>query len=199
MSAGRSSTHRTDRSRAGTVRTTVLSNRRQTLAVLGYIGAEATTFERLALAGRMLKEVGARDPETLGLMALGQGAPAQAVLDALIAASLAHAFPLPTLRAPSTDERHIKQIILHGYEGGDTRYGAAVAGGTNLARWLTSLPPNILDSRGYHRCGAGRWRATMASASSVVGRGGTASRGCWRISRCVRRANEQRVAGYRLI
>ena len=137
--------------RAGTVRTTVLSNRRQTLAVLGYIGAEATTFERLALAGRMLKEVGSRDPETLGLMALGQAAPAQAALDALIAASLAHAFPLPTLRAPSTDERHIKQIILHGYEGGDTRYGAAVAGGTNLARWLTSLPPNILDSRGYHR------------------------------------------------
>ena len=137
--------------RAGTVRTTVLSNRRQTLAVLGYIGAEATTFERLALAGRMLKEVASRDPETLGLMALGQALPAQAALDALLAASLAHAFPLPTLRAPSADERHIKQIVLHGYEGGDTRYGAAVAGGTNLARWLTSLPPNILDSRGYHR------------------------------------------------
>jgi leucyl aminopeptidase len=137
--------------RAGTVRTTVLSNRRQTLAVLGYIGAEATTFERLALAGRMLKEVGSRDPETVGLMALGQAARAQAALDALLAASLAHAFRLPTLRAPSTDERHIKQIILHGYEGGDTRYGTAVAAGTNLARWLTSLPPNILDSRSYHR------------------------------------------------
>ncbi len=93
-------------------------------------------------------------PESLGLMALGpvsskQGAPARAALDALLAASLAHAFPLPTLRAPSADERHIKQIVLHGYEDGDTRYGAAVARGTNLARWLTSLPPNILDSRGY--------------------------------------------------
>ncbi len=134
----------------------MLSNRRQTLAVLGYIGAEATTFERLSLAGRMLKEVAARDPESLGLMALGpvsskQGAPGQAALDALLAASLAHAFPLPTLRAPSADERHIKQIVLHGYEDGDTRYGAAVARGTNLARWLTSLPPNILDSRGYRR------------------------------------------------
>ena len=137
--------------RAGTVRTTVLSNRRQTLAVLGYIGAEASTFERLALAGRMLKEIGSRDPETLSLMALGRAAPAQAALDALLAAALAHSFPLPTLRAPSTDERHLKQIILHGYEDGDTRYGAAVAQGTNLARWLTSLPPNILDSRGYHR------------------------------------------------
>jgi leucyl aminopeptidase len=58
---------------------------------------------------------------------------------------------MPTLRAPSKDERRIKQIILPGYEGGDTRYGLTVARGTNLARWLTSLPPNILDSRGYHR------------------------------------------------
>jgi leucyl aminopeptidase len=139
------------RPRAGTVRTTVLTNRRQTLAVLGYIGPEATTFERLSLAGRMLKEVAARDPETVGLLALGKAAAAQAALDALLAAALAHAFPMPTLRAPSSDEKHIKQIILHGYEGGDTRYEAAVARGTNLARWLTSLPPNILDARGYHR------------------------------------------------
>jgi len=137
--------------RTGAVRTTVLTNRRQTLAVLGYIGAGATTFERLSLAGRMLKEVSARDPETLGLMALGDAAPAQAALDALLAAALAHAFPMPTLRAPSKDERRIKQIVLPGYEGGDTRYGTTVARGTNLARWLTSLPPNILDSRGYHR------------------------------------------------
>jgi leucyl aminopeptidase len=137
--------------RAGTVRTTVLTNRRQTLAVLGYIGAGATTFERLSLAGRMLKEVSSRDPEDLGLMALGDAAPAQSALDALLAAALAHAFPMPTLRAPSKDERRIKQIILPGYEGGDTRYGITVARGTNLARWLTSLPPNILDSRGYHR------------------------------------------------
>jgi leucyl aminopeptidase len=137
--------------RTGTVRTTVLTNRRQTLAVLGYIGAGATTFERLSLAGRMLKEVASREPETLGLIALGDAAPAQAALDALLAAALAHAFPMPTLRAPSKDERRIKQIVLLGYEGGDTRYGLTVARGTNLARWLTSLPPNILDSRGYHR------------------------------------------------
>ena len=137
--------------RAGAVRTTVLTNRQQTLAVLGYIGPEASAFERLSLAGRMLKEVAARDPETLGLQALGKAAAAQAALEALLAAALAHAFPMPSSRAPSSDEKQIKQIILHGYEDGDTRYGTAVARGTNLARWLTSLPPNILDARGYHR------------------------------------------------
>ncbi|MGH8209245.1 MAG: M17 family metallopeptidase [Steroidobacteraceae bacterium] len=137
--------------RAGTVRTTVLANRQQTLAVLGYIGAGASTFERLSLAGRMLKEAAAREAEIVGLRALGKAAPAQAALDALLAATLAQAFPLPSWRAPSSDERRIRQIILHGSHSGDTRYEVAAAGGTNLARWLTALPPNILDTRGYHR------------------------------------------------
>jgi len=137
--------------RAATVRTTVLSNRQQTLAVLGYMGAGASTFERLTLGGRMLKEAAGRDPQTLGLRALGKGAPAQAALDALLAAALAQAFPMPTYRAPSPSERRIKQIILQGSESADTRYEVASAGGTNLARWLTALPPNILDAPGYHR------------------------------------------------
>lgn len=137
--------------KAGTVRTTVLTNRQQTLAVLGYIGAGAGTFERLSLGGRMLKESASREPETLGLRALGNAAPAQAALDALLAAALAQAFALPSSRAPSSDERRIKQIILQGSEAPDTGYAAASAGGTNLARWLTALPPNILDARGYHR------------------------------------------------
>jgi leucyl aminopeptidase len=132
------------------VRTTVLSNRQQTLAVLGYIRADASTFERLSLAGRMLKETGARDPETVGLIALGRAAPAQAALHALVAATYAQAFSLPTFRAPSSDERHIKRIVLLSDEDIDTRYETASAGGTNLARWLTALPPNMLDARGYH-------------------------------------------------
>ena len=138
-------------SRAGTVRTTTLTNRQQTLAVLGYIGAEVSTFERLALAGRMLKETAAREPERIELRALGSPASAQAALEALLAASLAQAFPLPTFRAPSPSERRMKQIVLHDYASGDTRYDEACAAGTNLARWLTALPPNILDARGYHR------------------------------------------------
>ena len=137
--------------RAGTVRTTVLSNRQQTLAVLGYIGAGVSTFERLTLAGHMLKEAAGRDPETLGLRALGKAAPAQAALDALLAAALAQAFRMPSYRAPSSSERRIKQIILHGYEEGDTRYEVASASGTNLARWLTALPPNMLDAPAYNR------------------------------------------------
>jgi leucyl aminopeptidase len=137
--------------RAGTVRTTALTNRRHTLAVLGYLAPEASAFERLTLAGRMLKEAAARNPEVLGLAASGSAAVARAALEALLAAALAHAFALPNFRAPARDERRIRRVVLLGDAAIDTRYAAAVARGTNLTRWLTALPPNILDARGYRQ------------------------------------------------
>jgi len=141
--------------RAGAVRSSSLANRRQTLAVLGFLRAEASAFERLALAGRMIKEAASRGPETIGLATAGfpaQGrgpAAAQASLEALLAATLAQAFSLPSYRAPSPEARHITRIELPRDIELDTRYAATCAEGTNLARWLTALPPNILDSRGY--------------------------------------------------
>jgi leucyl aminopeptidase len=145
-----------ERPRAGAVRTTALANRRQTLAVLGFIGPKASAFERLALAGRMMKEAAGRGPRAIGLAAAdfpaaaGGPAAAQASLEALLAAALAQAFELPSCRTSSSaDERQITRIQLAPDVQLDTRYAAISAAGTNLARWLTALPPNILDSRGY--------------------------------------------------
>ncbi|HEX8784072.1 MAG TPA: leucyl aminopeptidase family protein [Steroidobacteraceae bacterium] len=137
--------------RAGSVRTTVFAGRRHTVAVLGYLASDASAFERLSLAGRMLKEAAARAPQVIGLAAAGPAGAARAALEALLAAALAHAFALPSWRAPAHGERRIRRIELLNDVGLDTRYGAAVARGTNLARWLTALPPNILDARGYRR------------------------------------------------
>lgn len=141
--------------RAGSVRTTSLANRRQTLAVLGFLGPKASAFERLALAGRMLKEAAARDPQVIGLETAGfpssgdAPAAAQASLEALLAGALAQAFALPNCRTPDAEERHITRIQLPADTQLDARQAAIVAEGTNLARWLTALPPNILDARGY--------------------------------------------------
>jgi len=141
--------------RAGAVRTTSLANRRQTLAVLGFLRSEASSFERLALAGRMMKEAAARGPQTIGLATAGfpeaaaGRAAAQASLEALLAGALAEAFELPSCRAPAAQERHITRIQLPADTQLDIPYAATGAAGTNLARWLTALPPNILDSRGY--------------------------------------------------
>jgi len=143
--------HARAQARAGTVRTTVLGNSRHTLAVLGYLGSDASAFERLSLAGRMLKEAASSNPEVVGLAAAGTSAAARAGLEALLAAALAQAFPLPSFRAPARDERRIRRVVLLGGKDIDTRYAAAAARGTNLARWLTALPPNILDARGYRQ------------------------------------------------
>jgi leucyl aminopeptidase len=141
--------------RAGSVRSTSLANRRQTLAVLGFLRPEPSHFERLALAGRMMKEAAARGPRTIGLAlagfpanASGQTA-AQAALEALSAAALAQAFELPSWRAPSPGERRITRIQIPTDVRLDTESAAIRADATNLARWLTALPPNILDARGY--------------------------------------------------
>jgi len=142
------STSRTARS--GTVRTTVLSNPRQTIAVLGYIGAKASTFERLSLAGRMLKEASARNPKTVGLMVLGDASAAQGGMEALLAAGFACAFQMPAYRAKSDDEGRIGRFVLVGTTKVDIPYAIAAARGNNLVRWLTALPPNKLDARGYH-------------------------------------------------
>ncbi len=136
--------------RSGTVRTTTLTNRRQTLAVLGYIGAEATTFERLSLAGRMLKEASARNPGSVGLIALGDASAAQSGIEALLAAGLASAFQMPAYRASNDTEGGIERLVLVGATKVDIPYAVAAARGNNLVRWLTALPPNMLDARGYH-------------------------------------------------
>jgi leucyl aminopeptidase len=138
----------------GTVRTTVLTNRRQTLAVLGYIGADASTFERLSLAGRMLKEVAARKPRSVGLMAFGDASDAEGAMEALLAAALAGAFQMPAYRSSkddsrSNDEARIERLIVVGATKVDIPFSIASARGNNLVRWLTALPPNKLDSRGY--------------------------------------------------
>lgn len=136
--------------RPGTVRTTVLANSRQTLAVLGYIGAKASTFERLSLAGRMFKEVSARNPRSVGLLALGDASAAQSGTDALLAAGLAGAFQMPAYRARTEDETGIRRLVLLDSAKVDIPYAVAAARGTNLVRWLTALPPNMLDAGGYH-------------------------------------------------
>lgn len=135
--------------RSGTVRSSVLANRRQTLAVLGYMGPEASNFERLTLAGRLLKETAPRGPEKLGLAVLGRTTAAS--LDALLAAALAQAFSLPNFRSSERDERRIRSISLLAGGDIDVRYAAACSRGNNLARWLTALPPNMLDAHSYRR------------------------------------------------
>ncbi len=134
---------------AGAVRSTTLANARDTRAVLGILPRRAGPFETLALAGRMLKEADCREPERLALVApapAGEGA-----LAALLSAALAHAFELPAFRKSRAARRRIRRIELVDAARLDLRYIEATASGNNVARFLTALPPNVLDARSYRR------------------------------------------------
>jgi len=143
--------HARDKARSGTVRSTTLANQRQTHAVLGYLAPEASPFERLALAGRMLKELGGRPVESVALVSLLDRSTNVASLEALLAATFAHAFALPSFRSTRDSRKPLRQITLVNGDELDLRRAGAAARGNNLVRWLTALPPNKLDTRAYRK------------------------------------------------
>jgi leucyl aminopeptidase len=143
--------HARDKPRTGTVRSTTLANERHTHAVLGYLAPEASPFERLALAGRMMKEIGARAVDNVALVALVDRPTNAASLEALLAATFAHAFALPSFRSSRNSRKHLRHITLVNGDEVDIRRASVAARGNNLVRWLTSLPPNKLDARAYRK------------------------------------------------
>jgi leucyl aminopeptidase len=125
--------------------------------VLGYLKEQASPFEMLQLAGKMLKETAGRSPESIAILTATDSFSSPpndgCALEALLAASLAQAFSLPAFRSSPSREKHIKKILLiEGNQRGselDLSQAIAAARGNNLVRWLTALPPNKLDARAY--------------------------------------------------
>lgn len=127
-----------------------LANKRQTLVVGGTLAATASAFDELVL-GRKLAAAAALDKATtLGILVAGFPAESGArVTNNVLAAALAAGFAMPAYkRVPATAKT--KTIRLLGLdEALDTRRTEAEAHGNNLARWLTSMPPNKLDANNY--------------------------------------------------
>ncbi len=131
---------------------TRLPNARHTLAAVGFLGADASAFERLTLAGRMMREL-----VRPGVASLQCHAPdlesdaAAAALEALASAALAHAAPLPQRKSKPAPPPSLRVIDVHGGRAADLELATASASGNHLARWLTTLPPNELDCLAYRR------------------------------------------------
>lgn len=138
----------------GGVRVTHLPNRPGTRVIAGF-GPGPETFTRLDLAGRMCRELGERAWRRIGVLSLGNGK-AEADIEAMLAALHAHAFHLPAYGRRAQDMqrnklRHVGEIQVFAKAPPTLARIAATARGTNLARWLTALPPNKLDAPAYRR------------------------------------------------
>jgi leucyl aminopeptidase len=131
---------------------TRLPNARHTLAAVGLLRDGATAFDRLDLAGRLMRELVKPGVATLQCHAVLADAEAAAgMLEALASAAMAAAAPMPQRKSQPPPAAVLRTIDVHGGRAADLEAAQAVAAGNHLARWLTTLPPNELDCVAYRR------------------------------------------------
>ncbi|MEP6886600.1 MAG: hypothetical protein ABJC66_17770, partial [Gammaproteobacteria bacterium] len=125
----------------------------QTLLLVACVAEEASTFERLQAAGKLARSALDGDPQSLLLWQQGCAeSSANATLNATVAALEAAAFRFASFKSkPKKRERLTRIDIAAAKKLPDLDLSLATAAGNNLARWLTALPPNTLDARGYRR------------------------------------------------
>ena len=148
------------RPRTGKTATLSLPTPRQTLLVVGVLAESASAFERLSLAGEMLRAALARAPQRLALGAGPGRRDADEIAEALAAAAFSQAFALPNFARADRPRAARAEIDLRAGAALDLRRLQAAASAANLARWLTALPPNLLDAAGYRRVLQGLARDT---------------------------------------
>lgn len=130
--------------------TTRLNNQKQTLVVAGTTSPDAAVFDQLTLGRKLVAAATGQKPGSLGICAIGFKPEDQArAISNALAAALAAGFTLPNFKSKPTPSK-IRSIRLLGLDAElDTSRIQAEAKGNNLARWLTSLPPNMLDATRY--------------------------------------------------
>jgi leucyl aminopeptidase len=125
----------------------------ETSLIVAVVPERASTFERLHFAGKLARAALASEPRSLLLFAqsCAPDVAAQALL-ALVAAVQAAAFPLANFKSQPKRKSRLAAIdIAAPIPAAELDLAIATAAGNNLARWLTALPPNVLDAAGYRR------------------------------------------------
>jgi leucyl aminopeptidase len=143
-----------DRRRASTAEEPWLVSRlptsRQTLAVVGRCRAGTTAFERLTFAAKLVRQVLQPGVTSLKVFVNGFAGPESADLhEAIASAALAATAPMPALKSTPPPETKLTRIELAIESLAGLERCVAIADGNHLARWLTTLPPNVLDSVSY--------------------------------------------------
>ena len=127
-----------------------LGNKKQTLVSGATLAADASAFEQLTLARRLVASATDEKAGCLGIAVLGFDDDATAsICRNLVSAALAAAFRLPAFKSNPPPEK-IRSIRIVGLGAElDLDRVRAEANGNNLARWLSTMPPNKLDAAGY--------------------------------------------------
>lgn len=127
-----------------------LANKRQTLVLGATVPSAASAFDELVLGRRLAAAAAAESGSSVGIIVAGfDDERAAGVARNVLAAILAAGFPMPSYKQANRTTP-VKTVRLLGLaERLDTARIEAEAQGNNLARWLTSMPPNKLDASAY--------------------------------------------------
>jgi leucyl aminopeptidase len=129
-----------------------VGTRAQTLLIVACLADEASTFDRLQAAGKLARSALDGEPQSLLLWQQGcTPAAANATLSATIAALQAAAFRFASFKSKPKPRTRLARVDIAGRKLPELDLTLATSAGNNLARWLTALPPNTLDARGYRR------------------------------------------------
>lgn len=112
-----------------------------------------SAFERLSLAARAWKELAPSPGAKVLFATYGLEAErSKAMLEALTAASLAATAGMPVMKSKAPKPATPPQLTLSS-EGPDIEADVSIAidRGNHLARWLTTLPPNVLHTNSYRK------------------------------------------------
>ena len=121
--------------------------------VIVFVKASASAFERLTLATKAWKELPASHGAKVLFATQGlEASHSTAMLEALTAAALAATAPMPVMKSRPTKVAEPPQLTLLG-EGPnvDEAQSIAIDRGNHVARWLTTLPPNVLHTSSYRK------------------------------------------------
>ncbi len=134
---------------------TELEDGKGTRAAVAFVKPGASSFELLTLAGKLIAEARATTPRTLALFVLGLDGAAAAgtasrAAEAYASALLAAEAALPDYKSKPAPRVAIESLMVHGPGSAfDVARCRATAEANNLARWLTTLPPNLLHPSSY--------------------------------------------------
>lgn len=121
--------------------------------VVALAKASSSAFERLTLAARVWKELSPPAGAKVLVATPGlEAAHSAAMLEALTAAALAATAPMPVMKSKAPKPSDPPQLTLNG-DGPDIDAALSIAidRGNHLARWLTTLPPNVLNTSNYRK------------------------------------------------
>lgn len=138
--------------KAGDFFTIRLGAHANTLIIVALVAKEASTFERLQTAGKLARAALESEPESLLIWQQGLDEDtAASTLCAAVAAVEAAAFALASFKNTPKPRLLARIDLSRAAKLPELDLTLATAGGNNLARWLTALPPNRLDAAAYRR------------------------------------------------